>query len=146
MAAGDNHAQVNMHLIGVGNVLQPGVIDQCTRIGDSIPGEAMDLIGEYAFQSSSGIVSINQAAGSGTAEANLVRIGYGVTMPLDTRVLQQVVGSASQASIQGDSNGIRTDIIGEHAFENSKGIVQVNQSAGVANVVSNNLAINVNMQ
>jgi len=145
MAAGDNHAQVNMHLIGVGNTLQPGVIYQSTQTWDNIPGEASDLIGEYAFQSSSGIVSVNQAAGSGSAEANLVRIGYGATIPLDATVLQQVVGSASQElkGINGES--FRTDIIGEHAFENSQGIVQVNQSAGVANAVSNSLVINLNM-
>ena len=77
MAAGDNHAQVNMHLIGVGNSLQPGVIYQSTQAGDNIPGEAIDLIEEHAFQSSSGLVSVNQAAGTGSAEANLVRIGYG---------------------------------------------------------------------
>lgn len=146
MAAGDNHAQVNLHLIGVGNTLQSGVIDQYTRAGESITGETMDLIGDYAFQSSAGIVSMNQAAGSGSAEANLVRIGYGVTVPLDTTVLQQVVGSASHELNGENGNGIRTDIIGEHAFENSKGIIQVNQSAGVANAVSNNLVINVNMQ
>ncbi len=146
MAAGDNHAQANLHLIGVGNTLQSGVIDQFTQPGICISGEAMDLIGDYAFQSSVGIVSINQAAGSGSAEANLVRIGYGVNVPLDTTVLQQVVGSASQEFNGENGNSIRSDIIGEHAFENSKGIVQVNQSAGVANAVSNNLVINVNMQ
>jgi len=146
MASGDNHAQVNLHLIGVGNVPQSGMIDQATQAGGMIPGNSLDLIGEYAFQSASGIVSINQAAGSGTAEANLVRIGYGVTIPLDTAVLKQVVGSASQESFQENGNGIRTDIIDEHAFENSRGIVQVNQSAGMANAVSNNLVINVNMQ
>jgi len=146
MAAGDNHAQLNLHLIGMGNTLLPGLIDQCTRAGESMPGEAMDLIGDYAFQSSVGIVSINQAACSGSAEANLVRIGYGVSVPLDTNILQQVVGSTSQASQTENGNSIRSDVIGEHAFENSRGIVQVNQSAGVANAVSNNLVINVNMQ
>lgn len=146
MASGDNHDQVNLHLIGVGNTPQVGVIDQVTQGGGMVPGKSLDLIGEYAFQSALGIVSINQAAGSGTAEANLVRIGYGVTVPLDTTALQQVVGSASQEFNRENGGGIRSDIIGEHAFENSRGIFQVNQSAGVANAVSNNLVINVNMQ
>jgi hypothetical protein len=146
MAAGDNHAQVNIHLIGVGNTSQQGLIDQVSLNGGNVPGKTMDLIGDHAFQSATGIVSINQAAGSGSAEANLVRIGYGVTVPLDTHILQQVVGSTSQAFETENGNGIRSDVIGEHAFENSRGIVQVNQSAGVANAVSNNLVINVNMQ
>ena len=146
MAAGDNHAQVNMHLIGLENSLQGGLIYQSTRAWNNVPGEASDLIGEYAFQSSSGIVSVNQAAGSGSAEANLVRIGYGATIPLDATVLRQVVGSASQELKGVSGESIRTDLIGDHAFENSRGIVQVNQSSGVANAVSNSLVINVNMQ
>ncbi|NLN59901.1 MAG: hypothetical protein GX147_04205 [Deltaproteobacteria bacterium] len=146
MAAGDNHAQVNMHLIDVGNTLQPGVISQSTGNWEDVPGETMDCICAYAFQSSSGIVSINQAAGAGSAEANLVRIGYGADLPLDAAVLQQVVGSASQ-ELKGENGAVwRADIISDHAFENSRGIVQVNQSAGVANAVSNSMAINYKFQ
>ncbi len=146
MAAGDNHAQVNIHLIGVGDLLQPGLIFQSTRTWDDLSGETMDYIGEYAFQSATGIVSVNQAAGAGSAEANLVRIGYGTDLPLDVAVLQQVVGSASQEWKGEGGEIIRTDIISDRAFDGSRGIVQVNQSAGVANAVSNGMVINYNFQ
>lgn len=146
MAAGDNHAQVNMHIIGAGNALQPGVIYQSTQTWDNIPSNAGDVIGDYAFQSSAGIVSVNQAAGSASAEANLVRIGCGASIPLDATVLRQVVGYAPQALKGENGESVRTDLIDDHAFENSQGIVQVNQSAGIANAVSNSLVINFSVQ
>jgi len=147
MAAGDENVQVNARAIVIGEgvpVLSDLNIQQ--RIHNKLtlgsPSYNLDYIGGDAFAGSTGIISINQTAGSGTAQANLVSIGIGgagPVSPVSNEGLLMSYGKV-EGSLEG-YEGRRSDIIDGNAFSGSHGLVQVNQSAGSANRVFNTVAI-----
>ncbi len=146
MAAGDENAQVNARAIVIGEgvpVLSDLNIQQ--RIHNKLtlgsPSYNLDYIGGDAFAGSAGIISINQTAGSGTAQANLVSIGIGGGNAVQASPEQLLMSyGRMEGSLEG-YEGRRSDIIDGNAFSGSHGLVQVNQSAGSANRVFNTVAI-----
>ena len=141
MAAGDQHVQANVRLVGIDGSVSRGLLSQATESGGNTPLAAYNVIGGHAGSRVSGVVSINQAAGTGTAESNVLLLGLGVAAEqLDPYALEQTVGSQSSAPT---TSGEAFDIIEGRAFEGSRGVIQVNQSAGAANAVSNNAAITI---
>lgn len=146
MAAGDENAQVNARAIVIGEgspVLADLNIQQ--RIHNKLtlgsPSYNLDYIGDDAFAGSAGIISVNQTAGSGTAQANFVSIGIGGGNAVQASPEQLLMSyGRMEGSLEG-YEGRRSDIIDGNAFSGSHGLVQVNQSAGSANRVFNTVAI-----
>lgn len=138
MASGDNHVQSNMWIIGIES-FNRGFINQETVCRSEAPDTAIDLIGDNAFSNIKGICSINQASGSGDAEANLVSISIG--KKLNTSALSQNVAKLENNSLY---SGEFSDIISDLAFSGAKGLVQVNQSAGIGNGIANTFHLNFN--
>lgn len=148
MAAGDDNAQVNARAITIGDGAPAfshiGVhqrVDTNLTLGS--PSYHLDYIGGEAFAGSNGIISVNQAAGNGSAQANLVSIGIGFGVvdakPVSSNELLMSYGRTDDGP-QGYSER-RFDVIEGNAFSGSQGLVQVNQSAGSANRVLNTIAI-----
>ena len=137
MGAGDGHCQTNLWGFGLHGEGPTGWIEQVATATEP-PLQSTDLIGGYAFSGFRGVASINQASGSGTAEANMLLMGVDTTSVGDG-ILEQATGGLGGVR---ETAGTRSDIIGGHAFEGACGIVQVNQSAGMANALSNRIVIN----
>ncbi len=138
MASGDNHVQSNMRVINLGsNGYTLGFIEQQTMCINKMPTIAIDLIGGNAFSHIKGVFSINQASGSGSAEANFVSISIG--KKLENLVLAQTVAKVKN---QDQYSGEFLDIICRSAFFEAKGVVQVNQSAGGGNALANTFHLN----
>lgn len=99
------------------------------------------------FTDTSGLLSLNQAAGSGNAQLNLFAIGYGDAMPtvnviagLDDAALAAVAGDNRTEGAEA-SPMVRTATIDRDAFRGSQGVVQVNQTAGVGNASVNAIVL-----
>ncbi|MFD0739704.1 hypothetical protein ACFQZQ_10475 [Lysobacter koreensis] len=105
-------------------------------------------IGAESFAGSAGLVSLNQAAGSGNAQLNLFAIGHGdpaASVAGDIVVLND----AALAAVAGDNrtegaetaSAIREAAIDGGSFRGSQGVVQVNQTAGVGNASVNAIVL-----
>jgi len=138
MASGDNHVQSNMWIIGIES-FNRGFINQETVCRSEVPDKATDIIEGNAFSGIKGIFSINQASGSGDAEANLVSISIG--KKINASALGQTVAKIKNNSLY---SGEFSDIISDSAFLETRGLVQVNQSAGIGNGIANTFHLNFN--
>lgn len=144
-AAGTGNAQANLAAlatssgIGVaGATAQQHVLP--THGGTRALGTT---IGADAFRAVQGLVSVNQVAGSGNAQANLFALGTGTgpaafdAAPLDDGALADVAGAPLNPALTMAPSAPRTVEIAASAFRGGQGVVQVNQTAGVGNQSTN---------
>ncbi|MBU0806557.1 adhesin [Pseudomonas spirodelae] len=150
-AAGDAQQQANARAIAIGS----GVNAQATATTNvkqntdhlpiNPPGMvASASIGGSSFANSNGVVGINQGAGSGNQQINAMRITSGLAQGLDDSALAQQ--SVRPSSISGAAEPLSAERIvsvDDSAFSNSRGVVQLNQSAGVGNRSINSLGIRI---
>jgi len=112
---------------------------------------ASAVIQGQSFNDGSGLLSLNQAAGSGNAQLNLFGIGIGIGIGHAAIVTDVFAGldDAALAAVAGDnategagaSPLVRTATIDSDAFRGSQGVVQVNQTAGVGNASFNAIVL-----
>lgn len=145
-AAGDVHQQVNARAIGAGSM--PGLNIQQQREGmllEHLPADIHAGIRGGAFTGGSGVLGINQSAGAANQQINGFRIGIGVRPEsLDDSSLAQSVALPPSASSAAESRqGGRQVEIDDQAFTDSRGVVQLNQAAGVGNRMVNHLGIRI---
>jgi hypothetical protein len=95
--------------------------------------DAQSVIGGGVASGANGVVAINETAGLDNVQAN-----QGVLM--NGPVPLNLTGSAQAASVNAKSTAAKSDI-GSHAFSNTSGLIEVNQSAGVANLQRNSAVI-----
>ncbi len=147
-AAGSGQQQSNVRAIAVGDI--PTARINVSQRRDVLPANAGQIdalvnIQGNAFSSGNGVLGVNQSAGIGNQHINAFRIEIG-SMPegLDDSGLAQ---SAALASTNSGGvvpqSGDRQVAIDDRAFSGSKGVVQLNQSAGVGNRTVNNLGIRI---
>lgn len=150
-AAGDAQQQANARAIAIGS----GVNAQATATTnvkqntDHLPINPAGIvasasIGGSSFANSNGVVGINQGAGSGNQQINAMRITSGLAQGLDDSALAQQ--SVRPSSISGATEPLSAERIvsvDDSAFGNSRGVVQLNQSAGVGNRSINSLGIRI---
>ena len=155
-AAGTGNAQANLGalatsdgglgLVGVHAAQQPGATTPAMRERD-----AAARIQHGAFSGSQGVLSVNQVAGSGNAQANLFMVGQGPQGVVAAGV-HGIAGidDAALADVAGDANSTegavvpswrREAVIADDAFRGSQGVVQVNQTAGVGNSSTNAIVL-----
>lgn len=96
-----------------------------------------------AFSNTSGIVAVNQSAGTGNLQRNNAVIGSG---SLGGEIVADGVLSATTAKNgglhgSGGGSGVREASISADAFKNTTGIIQINQTAGSANVTANSFVL-----
>ena len=155
-AAGAGNAQVNLGAIASSDGGQ-GVVGvqalQRPRAGVR-ERDAAARIHDRAFASSQGVLSVNQVAGSGNAQANLFMVGqgpqgvvaagaHGATgiTGIDDAALADVAGDATTPEGAVAPSWRREAVIADDAFRGSQGVVQVNQTAGVGNSSTNAIVL-----
>lgn len=147
-AAGDGQQQVNVRALAAGDNAQARI--KVEQIRDIILEEQVQLnanarIGGDAFSQGDGVLGINQSAGIGTQQINAFRIEVG-SMPQsldDSGLAQSVAPSSINSGAVAPQSGQRQVSIDDQAFADSRGVVQLNQSAGVGNRMVNSLGIRI---
>ena len=125
-AAGDQMQQTNTKAIAIGT-------------------NASANIGGNSFSNGNGILGVNQGAGANNQMANVTRVSISAApQSVDASALsQQNVALLPSSGATGTSIGSRQVTTSDQAFTGSRGVIQVNQSAGVGNRMANTLSIRV---
>ncbi|TDJ75949.1 adhesin [Pseudomonas putida] len=145
-AAGDQQQQANARAFAVGPRASANY--QIRQNLDTLADPARDTraqINGDAFSHGSGALGVNQSAGANTQQANALRISIG-TQPQsldDSVLLQQNVALVNNSDAPGSVPGYRQVTTSDRAFTGSRGVIQVNQSAGVGNRTANTLSVRV---
>ncbi|WP_411380448.1 adhesin [Pseudomonas sp. MPB26] len=146
-AAGDQQQLSNNVVISIGHNAQANLF-----VSQKISGAAADralnakaTIQGNSFSNGNGVLSINQSAGAGNQSINAVRISVNTgPQSIDDSVMsQQNVALATDSGLT-PTTGSRQVVTSDQAFTGSRGVVQVNQSAGVGNRVANTLNLRFN--
>jgi hypothetical protein len=145
-AAGDQQQQANVRAIAIGT---EGAAT--TRVNQKIntPANpsmnATATIGGTSFSNGNGVLGVNQGAGANNQMANAMRISISAAPQSvdDSALSQQNVALQPSSGATGTSIGSRQVVISDQAFTGSRGVIQVNQSAGVGNRMANTLSIRV---
>ncbi|MBM7061996.1 adhesin [Pseudomonas sp. UL073] len=144
-AAGDQQQQVNARAIGAGDHSQTAIrVQQAnTAIGNRTV-DARASIGGAAYSQGSGVVGVNQGAGVANQQINAFRLELNAPPEsLDDSALAQNAAPVTNSGVGVPQSGERTVEMDDGAFAGSRGVVQLNQSAGVGNRTANNLSIRV---
>ncbi|WP_304640838.1 adhesin [Pseudomonas sp.] len=146
-AAGNGHQQANVRMITLGTRSGASLtIEQSPGALGTLPEnlDASALIQGQSFVQSSGVTGINQTAGIANQSLNVFRMALGSAPESVTdSVLSQSTSAATPAASFGVAEGERIVDISDTAFVGSRGVVQLNQSAGVGNRTTNSLSIRV---
>lgn len=145
-ASGQLQQQVNARAVSAGAMPRLDVeqhrdsltaTDAAVDLGASIQGAS--------FSGGSGVLGINQGAGAGNQQINGFRLGAAARPEsLDDQVLaQSAAGSSFSSAAEPLGAGERLVEIDDRAFSGSRGVVQLNQGAGVGNRMVNNLGIRI---
>lgn len=95
--------------------------------------DALSVIGSAAVAGAVGVVAVNQASGLDNVQANQAVVTTGA-MPIDLTASAQ--GASANARATNSAS-----VIASNAFSNASGVIQLNQSAGVANLQRNSALI-----
>lgn len=145
IAAGDSNAQMNagalaINLEGGTAAAQVNVQQAAGSIRATAPDLSVAIIEGRAFVNSAGAISVNQASGVGNTQAN----GMVIVLGFDTVAVSEstLAATASGMKLVGParSANLKAASISDTAFQGSRGLVQINQSAGSGNSTANNFA------
>jgi hypothetical protein len=145
-AAGDQQQQVNGRSIAIGtNAQATGQYRQNIDTRADPARDARSAIEGTAFSNGSGILGVNQSSGANNQQINAVRLGISASpQSIDDSVLsQQNVALLQGSDPAGHTPGNRQVATSDQAFTGSRGVVQLNQSAGVGNQSVNALSVRV---
>ena len=145
-AAGDQQQQVNVRAVAIGTGAKTSttVTQKITTPADpSLNAKA--AIGGNSFSNGSGVIGINQSAGANNQMVNAVRVGISAQPQGidDSALSQQNVALLPDSGSASPASGSRQIVNSDQAFTGSRGVVQLNQSAGVGNRMANTLNIRV---
>jgi hypothetical protein len=141
--AGLDNVQANQLTITEGGALGNLNLNAQHASGAAVVTTARASIGAQAFSHASGAVMVNQSAGAGNIQSNSAQLG---TAAIGVEAVSDAVLSAAAATNGGPGRpagvqGIREASIGNAAFANATGLVQVNQTAGAGNVTANSFVL-----
>ena len=151
MAAGDQNQQANLRAIAVGDAGIAHVDARQRHDGDvaDAPLQASASIGGSALSGAGGLVSINQASGSGNAEVNAVSLALAQQGMREAPAGRQLSTSefasaerrrATQPAGKTASRNVAVEATALRGFE---GVLQLNQIAGSANETGNVLTLSL---
>lgn len=146
-AAGSFNQQLNAGAIALGDiaVAVPEVVQRTDQAPDSA-GALAASIAPGSFAGSSGWLAVNGAAGSGNQQANIAAIAFGTTgAALADTALSQTRAPHGPAGSSGKTEAAanRSTAIGEGAFADSSGLVQVSLIGGDRNSSANTFALSI---
>ncbi|UZE21275.1 adhesin [Pseudomonas sp. B21-056] len=145
-AAGDRTQQTNTRAIAIGTEAQATTIVRQRLDTPADPSmNATARIGGSSFTNGNGVLGVNQSAGANNQMANVMRIGISAQPQSidDSALSQQNVALLPNSGATGTPTGSRQVVTSDQAFTGSRGVIQVNQSAGVGNRMANTLSIRV---
>ena len=143
-AAGNQQQMSNSRAVALGG--QATNVDIQNLNGKVDPSlNAKAAIQGSSFTNGNGVLGINQSAGANNQSINAVRISLnpGPQSIDDSVLLQQNTTTLATDSGLTSTTGSRQVVTSDQAFTGSRGVVQVNQSAGVGNRVANTLGITI---
>ena len=145
-AAGDQQQQANVRAIAIDT--KAGATTSVQQKITTPANPSMDAtanIGGTAFSNGNGVLGVNQGAGANNQMANAMRISISAAPQAidDSALSQQNVALLPNSGATGTPNGSRQVVTSDQAFTGSRGVIQVNQSAGVGNRMANTLSIRV---
>lgn len=148
VGAGDLNQQINGRAIATGqeHVARLQLQQELALPSLDLTQEAHAHLLGGSFSNSSGLIGVNQAAGTGNQQINAFRLSHGrqLRQDLDDSVLaQQLVAPAQPSGATEQPRGGRVVVTDDKAFAGSRGVVQLNQSAGVGNQTVNSLSMTV---
>ncbi|OOL38917.1 adhesin [Pseudomonas sp. FSL W5-0299] len=145
-AAGDLQQQANARAIAIGtNASATTQIRQRLRTVVDPRIDAQSNIQGDSFSHGNGVLGVNQSAGASNQQANALRISISKQpQSIDDSVLmQQNVALLNNSDPTDSAPGHRLVTTSDQAFTGSRGVIQLNQSAGVGNRMANTLSVRV---
>ena len=145
-AAGDLQQQANARAIAIGtNASATTQIRQRLRTVVDPRIDAQSNIQGDSFSHGNGVLGVNQSAGASNQQANALRISISKQpQSIDDSVLmQQNVALLNNSDPTASAPGLRQVTTSDQAFTGSRGVIQLNQSAGVENRMANTLSVRV---
>ncbi|WP_130905610.1 adhesin [Pseudomonas sp. Sample_22] len=145
-AAGDQQQQTNVRAIAIGTEAgATTIVNQRLNTPANPSMNATATIGGTSFSNGNGVLGVNQSAGANNQMANVMRISISAAPQAidDSALSQQNVALLPGSGATGTPTGSRQVVTSDQAFTGSRGVIQVNQSAGVGNRMANTLSIRV---
>jgi len=145
-AAGDQQQQANVRAIAIGTEAgATTIVNQKLNTPANPSMNATATIGGTSFSNGNGVLGVNQSAGANNQMANAMRISISAAPQAvdDSALSQQNVALLPSSGATGTPTGSRQVVTSDQAFTGSRGVIQVNQSAGVGNRMANTLSIRV---
>lgn len=142
-AAGNQQQQANNRAVTLGG--QATTVNIQWLDGQVDPSlNAKAAIQGASFTNGNGMLGVNQAAGANNQTVNAVRISLnpGPQSIDDSVLLQQNTTQLTDSGLT-PTTGSRLVVTSDQAFTGSRGVIQVNQSAGVGNRMANTLGITI---
>jgi hypothetical protein len=145
-ASGDQQQQTNVRAIAIGT--EAGATTSVIQHLNTPASPSMNAtatIGGTSFSNGNGVLGVNQGAGANNQMANAMRISISAAPQAvdDSALSQQNVALLPSSGATGTQTGSRQVVTSDQAFTGSRGVIQVNQSAGVGNRMANTLSIRV---
>lgn len=145
--SGHGNLQANQLTIGIGDAATAAANSAQLTGHQPLSRAASARIDGHAFAHTQGALAINQSAGAGNAQLNLLMFGTGATQAslsqriavIDDAALAGVGANQPTASIA--PTGAREAVIGATSLVGSQGVVQINQSAGNGNASINAIVL-----
>lgn len=142
-AAGNQQQQINSRAIAVGGQASDSLTQKLDGKLD-VSLNARATIEGTSFSHGNGVLGVNQSAGANNQMINAVRISLNPgPLSIDDSALSQQNVALSADSGSTSTTGSRQVVTHDQAFTGSRGVVQVNQSAGVGNRMANTLGITI---
>lgn len=151
LSAGDLNQQSNQRAFASGGRASAPVAVHQARTSDRFdaPAQATAVIGGQAFADARGLVSINQASGSGNAERNAIAVTLaqqGIREASDEQLSSPAFASAGLQHPNGQGGAETADrkvAVEASALRGFEGVLQLNQIAGSGNATDNQLVLSV---
>lgn len=143
-AAGNQQQTANNRAVTLGGQATTGNTQRMDgKVDPSLNAKA--AIEGTSFTNGNGMLGVNQSAGANNQSVNAVRISVnsGPQAIDDSVLLQQNTTTLATDSGLTPTTGSRQVVTSDQAFTGSRGVIQVNQSAGVGNRMANTLSIRV---
>ena len=145
-AAGDQQQQANARAIAIGhNASATTQIRQRLRSQVDPRIDARSSIQGDSFSHGNGVLGVNQSSGASNQQANALRISISAQPQSidDSILMQQNVMLLNNSDATDSAPGYRQVATSDQAFTGSRGVIQLNQSAGVGNRMANTFSVRV---
>lgn len=145
LSAGNGNQQINGAILSMGGIAQSGGVVIQGSLSDDQSNRATQITLEGdAFGHSSGLISVNIAAGNQNQMANLAVLGVGQLGVLSDALLEQSRASTEPSGPTGGSEPRNDNVtISDGAFRDSSGLIQANLIGGERNSSANTFVLSV---